>query len=75
MTLTISITPARYAKGKFVVSTPSDGSGFKTRAMFLVERLGGRWVHRDHGYQVTARQARRIERAVRLLARLLEDKP
>lgn len=43
-------SPARYAKGKVVMTCPSDGSGWKTRAMRLAEAHGGRYVNRSHGY-------------------------
>lgn len=45
-----TIAPARYAKGKVVMTCPSDGSGYKTRAARLAEAHGGRWVGRSHGY-------------------------
>jgi hypothetical protein len=47
----------RYAKGKVCVRTPSDGSGWKTRAARLAEALGGRWTHRAGGYLMTSRRA------------------
>ena len=67
--MTVTFTPARYAKGKLVARTPGDGSGFKTPAAYVIERLGGKYVHRDRGYQVSPRQAERIKRAVRMLSR------
>ena len=56
-----SISKARYAKGKMVVRIRPDGTGFKTRSSRLIEALGGKWVHRDHGYQVSQATASRFE--------------
>lgn len=56
-----SVSKTRYAKGKLVVRIRPDGTGFKTRAAYLIEVLGGRWVHRDHGYQVSQATANRFE--------------
>lgn len=60
----ITITPARYAKGKYVVRCPSDGSGFKTNAARIVERLGGRYVRRDEGYQMSLTRAEHLRRVL-----------
>lgn len=54
------IEDALYAKGKKVVCCPSNESGFKTRAMCIAEHVGGRWVHRSHGYVMSPQQAKRF---------------
>ena len=59
--------PAR-RKGYSVIILPSDGSGFKTWAMIAVEHLGGKWIHRERGYQVPSRKVDRIEDTLRRLA-------
>jgi hypothetical protein len=55
-----SISPARYAKGKFAVRA-NDGSGYKCRAAHLAEALGGRWTHRDGGYLLSQSAASDFE--------------
>lgn len=57
-----TISPARYAKDQFVVQTPSDGSGYKTEIMWLIEACGGRWVHRSKGYHLSARQVKNFKK-------------
>lgn len=48
--MTYKITEARrYAKGKMLIQTVSDGTGMKTRADWLASALG-RWVSRSKGY-------------------------
>ncbi len=71
----IEFSEARYAKGKWVAKTPSDGSGWKTRSMFLIEDHGGKWIHRDEGYQITAKQMERIKGAVALNAVAIKYAP
>lgn len=56
-----TITPARYAKGKLVLRSPPSDSGWKTKIQWLAENCGGRWVHRDKGYQMSPRQAANFE--------------
>lgn len=55
------IRPARYAKGKMVVSK-IESDGFKSRFDRLVEVLGGKWVHRDRGYQLSPKRMELFER-------------
>lgn len=59
-----TITPARYAKGKMVIRPTSNGTGFKTRAARLAEAkgIGGKWVHRSGGYNVSPSAAKRFEK-------------
>lgn len=58
LTGTWTIHNARYAKGKRVVQITKDNKdGFKQSAEHLAEALGGKWTHRDHGYQLTPRRA------------------
>jgi len=54
------ITPARYAKGCVSVRCPSDGSGFKTRAMRLAEHVKGRWSNREKAYVMSDAKGRRL---------------
>jgi len=57
------IAPARYAKGKMAIHCASDGSGWKTRAMSLAERLAnGRYSGRENAYIVSPTAAMRFER-------------
>ena len=56
------IRPARYAKGKFVVHTSPDGTGWKTRAARLIgDGLNGRYSGRSHGYIVSKATADEFE--------------
>lgn len=59
--MSYTITDARYAKGKKVIQTVSDGSGLKTRAAYLAESLGGRWAGRSKGYVVSPAAAQKFE--------------
>jgi hypothetical protein len=51
-----TITPARYAKNKMIVSL-KHGDGYKTSDMYIIEALGGKYVHREHGYNCSKAQA------------------
>jgi hypothetical protein len=53
------ITPARYAKGKVIISCPG-WHEMKTRAARLAVALGGRWAKRSGGYTVGPRTAERF---------------
>lgn len=59
-----AIEAAPYAKGRAVVRPIRDGSGFKTSAAWLAEALGGKWVHRSHGYQLSPARAEAWRRLV-----------
>jgi tail lysozyme len=52
--------PARYAKNKMLVRS-DDGSGFKTRAAYLAEALGGRWSNRESGYVMSRAAVTKLE--------------
>lgn len=54
---------ARYAKGKIAVHCPSDGSGYKTRAMRLADAHGGRWSNREKAYIMSPAAALKVKRA------------
>jgi hypothetical protein len=58
-----TITPAQYAKGKMIIHCPSN-TGYKTRAARLAEAkgIGGKYVHRSHGYTVSPSAAARFEK-------------
>lgn len=57
-----TLRPARYAKGKQALSTPST-DGWKTRAGRLAERLAnGRYSGREHAYILSSSAAVRFER-------------
>lgn len=56
-----SISEARYAKGQMVIHCPCP-TGYKTRAAYLAEEIGGRYVGRSKGYHVSRRQAEKFER-------------
>lgn len=57
-----TISDARYAKGKKVIHVASDGSGMKTRAAYLADALGGRWVGRSKGYVLSPAAAVKFEK-------------
>lgn len=51
-------SPARYSKGKMILNIDSDGSGWKTRGMWLAEALGGKWGRgHEQGYRISPRRA------------------
>lgn len=57
-----SIHPARYAKGKLIIRTPSR-DGYKTRAERIAgDGLGLSYAHRSGGYTASPSQAERFER-------------
>lgn len=58
-----TFAPARYAKGKVAVRCPSDGSGYKTRAMRIASTVSGRYSGREHAYIVSPAAARKIRAA------------
>lgn len=61
MSIPYSITPARYAKGAFIVRCPSD-TGFKTRAGRLIgDGLNCRYTGRERGYVASAAKVRKFE--------------
>lgn len=65
LTGTWTIHDARYAKGKRVVQITKDQpDGFKQRPEHLAEALGGKWTHRDKGYQMTTRRAELFKRLI-----------
>jgi len=49
------------SQGQLVVTQTADGTGIKTRACRLAEALGGRWVHRHHGYVMSPRKLVKFE--------------
>lgn len=60
--LPYSITPARYAKGKLIIRTTSNG-GYKSRACRLAgDGLNLPYSHRSGGYTASQGQADRFER-------------
>jgi hypothetical protein len=54
--MTYTVTPARYAKNKMVVTINSVGM-YKCSSSHMVEALGGRYVGRSHGYVCSAKAA------------------
>ncbi len=57
------VAPYQYAKGKFVIYTPSP-DGWKTLAGQAAEDLNLRYVGRAGGYIASAAQVRKFEAAV-----------
>jgi|SRR5476651_337079 len=56
------IDPARYAKGKVIVQTPSD-TGWKTRAARLADAIArGNYTNREHGYVMSPSQAEKFQK-------------
>lgn len=52
------IRPARYAKGRYIVTiTKERKDGWKGRADWLLEALGGRYTHRERGYHLSQKAA------------------
>lgn len=59
------VSDARYAKGKRVVQiTPDKPDGFKGCGERLAQALGGKWTHRDHGYQLSPSRAELFKRLI-----------
>lgn len=56
-----TITDARYSKGNKVVQAPGKGQ-FKSDIHWLAEGLGGRYVHRSHGYVMTPNRAELLDK-------------
>lgn len=56
----LTITPARYAKGKMSAQCSGNGSGFKDREQRLCEAIGGRWSNRCRSYILSRAQARDV---------------
>lgn len=56
------IVDARYAEGKKVIQAKDSRDGFKGRASYLAEALGGRWVHRSGGYVISPAGAEKFEK-------------
>lgn len=54
------ISAARYAKGKCAIRCVKSGTGFKTRADYLVIALGGRYTHRERSFILSPSAARRF---------------
>ena len=54
----LTVTPARYAKGKMAARPLGDGSGFKDREQRLCEAIGGKWSGRCKAYIMSQAQAR-----------------
>lgn len=61
MTEAFTTTPARYAKGKMVVRAAGDG-GYKSRVMYLIEALGGRYVGRSGGYVMSPEAVEKLRK-------------
>ena len=55
----VTITPARYAKGKVAVHVSSDGM-FRNRASCLAEGVGGKWSNRCGAYIMSPSAAERL---------------
>jgi hypothetical protein len=56
------IDPARYAKGKVIVQTPSD-TGWKTRAGRLADTIArGNYTNREKGYVMSPSQAEKFQK-------------
>ena len=72
------VTTARYAKGQMVVSCPSS-TGYKTRAAYLCEALGGRWVNRSRGYHLSPTGVEKLKvlhaAGFDAVARIFRDSP
>lgn len=52
------IHDAQYAKGKKVVRIhPDKPTGYKMSGAYLAEAVGGKWVHRSHGFAMSDNQA------------------
>lgn len=64
MSETFTITKARYAKQSIAVRCQSDGSGFMTREMRVVEALNGRWSNREKAYVLAATKEARLRRLI-----------
>lgn len=65
MKLVYTVRQAHYAAGRFIVQCPSP-DGYKTRAARLAEACGGRYVGREHGYNLSAAAVKRFRSCYRL---------
>lgn len=54
------VAPAKYAKNMMAVYCPSDGTGYKTRAMYLACHLPHRYSHREHAYIMSRKAAAQL---------------
>jgi len=57
------VKQARYAKGMALVICPSNGSGWRTRASFLCEKVNGRYSNREGGWIMSPRKMQKVLRA------------
>lgn len=54
-----SLSPSRYNKTKIVLKIRVENdSDYKIPGMLLAEALGGKWTHRDGGYQLSPLRAK-----------------
>lgn len=60
--MSYQIVDARYAEGKKVIQAKDSRDGYKGRASYLAEALGGRWVHRSGGYVISPAGAAKFEK-------------
>jgi hypothetical protein len=61
MTEPFTISPAHYAKGKVIVRALDGRDGYKGRASYLIEALGGRYVGRSRGYHMSPAGAEKLQ--------------
>lgn len=55
------ITPALYARGKYVIRPLDSVAGYKGLAGRLADELRLKWVNRSRGYTASAAQVRKFE--------------
>lgn len=53
---------ARYAKGKKIIQVRDSRDGYRGRASYLAEAVGGRYVGRSGGYTVSPTAADKFEK-------------
>lgn len=56
-----TVSSARYAKGKNVVRTKPNSSGFKGNSAAMAEAVGGKYSRREDGYIMSAAQTKAME--------------
>jgi Ser/Thr protein kinase RdoA (MazF antagonist) len=63
--IAVWISKPRYRKSGVTVRTANeDNGGFRTKPAAIVQRLGGRWVHRDGGYALSTARAKHLMRVL-----------
>lgn len=70
---TYTISPARYAKGKLALHCKPDGTGWKTLAALIIDRMKGvRYSNRERAYIISPTCARKFEAEIERIQKTRE---